>query len=59
MIDYLRLAFIGLVNEDLGHPLDGDGEGDDGVVERARRGRGLLRGSAIAGAAFNHFRKRY
>ena len=45
MPTHLRLAFIGLVDEDLGHPLDGDGEGDDGVVQRARRD--LLRGTPL------------
>ena len=51
MPTHLRLAFIGLVDEDLGHPLDGDGEGDDGVVQRARGG--LFRGGALAGTTFN------
>jgi hypothetical protein len=38
---YLCCAFIGLVDEYLGHALDGDGEGYDGVVG----------GGAAAGAA--------
>ena len=31
-LTYLGGALLGFVQEDLGHPLDGDGEGNDGVV---------------------------
>ena len=49
---HLCFAFVCLVDEDLGHPLNGDGEGDDGVVQRGVRGGGLLRGTALARATF-------
>jgi hypothetical protein len=41
---YLCCAFIGLVDEYLGHALDGDGEGYDGVV-----GGGSAAGAAGGG----------
>ena len=52
MSTHLCFAFVRLVDEDLGHPLDGDGEGDDGVVQRGVRGGGLLRGTALARATY-------
>ena len=52
MSTHLGLAFVRLVDEDLRHPLDGDGEGDDGVVQRGVRGGGLLRGTALARATY-------
>ena len=39
-------ALVGLVDEDFRHPLDGNGEGDDGVVGRA--GCILVCGTVVA-----------
>jgi hypothetical protein len=46
---YLRCAFIGLVDEYLGHALDGDGEGYDGVVG-GRAAAGTAGGGLVAAA---------